>query len=629
MAIEEKHGSPGRALAEVPNGEVLIPHEKEAMYNQEMAKYDKQQQLEEYTSTPTISEISITETISESDEAEFEETDFTLPPQMKFIMGNELCERFSYYGLKTILQKFLIDFMGYNRTTATNINHAFNFTAYAFPVLGAWLADEKLGKFNTILYFTGVYVIGTLFLTFAAVPAIVGEGATKSPWALTVALLLISVGTGGIKPVVSTFCGDQVDIRRKKLIQKIFNIFYWMINLGSLFSTLFIPIIRDYAGYWVAFLIPACLMGVALLLYTIGKKSYVNRPMQGSVFVRVCKVVGSGIKEKFRSKRAGYDDRFYADSWVDRAKVSHDPRFVDATKAALRVCLVFVPMPIFWALYTQTSTIWVDSGERMNTRFGSVNISADMMQAVNPLLILILVPFFEYCIYRPIAKTRFNFSQLRRMVVGMWLCVIAFLVAMIVEMKIQDEGNGKVSIGWQVIQYFILTCAEILVSISSMEFAYAQAPASMKSMVMAVSLLSTSVGQIFVIFVVSLIKISDWKIYLLFACLMAGFNFFFMWIAYIYKPIDPRLLHYMESASSMGSTMDESEIREIRELDNMPSDISSNINNDIPMKQKRVSTNMMNEDIITNDSSPSQTTVVGDTVNSSSNSPRDILKKSN
>ncbi|EFA80788.1 Peptide transporter PepT1 [Heterostelium album PN500] len=465
-----------------------------------------------------------------------------LPSSMIYIMV------FSFYGLKSILSMYCTQFMGYNKSTAVTVIHTFNFAAYAFPLLGAYLADARLGKFRTILYFSIIYCIGGIFLSVSAVPGVTGDGpGNRSPWGLITGLVLIALGTGGIKPVVSAFCGDQLGPDQKTLLQLVFQIFYWCINFGSFFSTILTPLLRKYVGYWLAFGVPAILLLFATLVFILGYKKYVKRPTTGSILLDSCRIVGTGIAEKFRSRRAGYDDRYYNSHWLDRAKIRHDPKLVDSVRAALKVILVFVPMPFFWCLYDQTSSRWTQTAETMDLSIGSVKLEADQIQAINPLLIMILVPVFEYCLYRPLKKRNINFHPLLRITIGMWLSIAAFLLAMFIEMRIDKEPVGTVSVFLQLPQYVLLTCAEILISITSLEFAYSQAPATMKSIIMSFYLLSVSLGNVIVVVVVDGVSITpQWKEYLVFSCIMAVFTVVFMVIAWRYKPVDPSIYEFEE-----------------------------------------------------------------------------------
>jgi len=474
-----------------------------------------------------------------------DETHF--PPSIKFIMGNEIIERYSFYGLKSILNNFMIHYMGYKDTTAASIYHGFNAGAYFTTLLGAYLADGKLGKYKTILYFSIIYCIGGVFLALSAVSGVTGPEGARSPWALVMGLVLIALGTGGIKPVISAFCGDQFGPHQGKLLANIFQVFYWCVNLGSAFSTILTPIIRTNLGYWVAFLIPSCLLVVSISVFVFGNKTYIKKKPTGSVLMTSARIIKTGISETIKSKKDGYDDQLYQGHWLDRAKGKFDPITVDQMKNVLKVLLIFLPLPIFWALYDQGGSIWIDQANLMDRKIGSVTIDSEILTALNPILIMIFVPIFEYGLYRPLAKRNINFSPLRRMSVGMFLTFVSFMVSMFVQLAIDAKPPGTVNIGLQIPQIVIMAFAEILISITGLEFAYSQSPPQMKSLIMSMWLITVSIGNLFDTFVIALIKLSFWQSYLFFSCCMFGFCLLFVFISIKYKPIE---INYNDAISA-------------------------------------------------------------------------------
>src|SRR6187551_1148970 len=138
-----------------------------------------------------------------------------LPKQIPFIIGNEACERFSFYGMRNILTKFLISTMllqyvpdkDLRELAAKDVFHTFVMGVYFFPLLGGWIADRFFGKYNTILWFSMIYCVGQFMLA----------GFADEPNGFYVGLFLIALGSGGIKPLVASFMGDQFDSKTKHL----------------------------------------------------------------------------------------------------------------------------------------------------------------------------------------------------------------------------------------------------------------------------------------------------------------------------------------------------------------------------------------------------------------------------
>eukprot|EP01133_Synstelium_polycarpum_P017887 gene17887-21336_t len=425
-------------------------------------------------------------------------------------------------------------------------------------LFGAYIADAKLGKYRTILMFSIIYSFGGIFLSISAIPQIVGQvEGHRSPWAMIIGLGLITIGTGGIKPVISTFCGDQLGDEGQHMVQKLFQMFYWSVNLGATLSTFLTPLLRQYVSYWFAFGVPSFLIIIATCIFIYGKPTYRVRPVTGSVISESLSVIALGLKETISSK-----DK--QDHWLDRAKSKYSYRTVEGVKAALNVLLVFVPLPFFWSLYDQTGSRWTIQASAMDLRITSKwSIQPDQIQTLGPLLVMICIPLTEIVLYAPLRRRNIEFHPLRRMSIGMWLAVASFLVAMAVQLRIDANPANSVSVWLQFPQYLILTIGEILLSITGLEFAYSQAPSNMKSIIMSGWLLSVAMGNLFVVFVVSALSLpSQWQEYLFFASIMALFTLIFMVIAYRFKsPSDPSILLPDDTelnTSSLGSIQDSS-----------------------------------------------------------------------
>src|SRR5437763_11483544 len=190
------------------------------------------------------------------------------PRQIKFIVGNVACERFSYYGMRSILAGYITGQiakggLGQDADTATSIIHAFVFANYFMPLFGAWLSDKIIGRYHTILWVSLFYCAGHGVLACSDFAG----GVHGKLICLLVGLGLIAFGSGGIKPCVSAFMGDQFRADQSHLLQKAYGAFYWSINFGSFFAFLAIPFIKNHAGYSWAFAVPGMLMAIATIIF--------------------------------------------------------------------------------------------------------------------------------------------------------------------------------------------------------------------------------------------------------------------------------------------------------------------------------------------------------------------------
>jgi POT family proton-dependent oligopeptide transporter len=419
--------------------------------------------------------------------------DNRFPSQIKYIVGNEACERFSYYGMKSILALYITTVLFKTKDQATTIIHLFGFANYFMPLLGAWVSDRFWGRYHTILWISLFYCAGHGVLAMSDLVGV--EGKT---WCLYVGLALIAFGSGGIKPCVSAFVGDQFKPSQSHLLQKAYGAFYFSINFGSFFSFLIIPRLAREVGYGWAFGVPGILMGLATLIFYLGTRHYVRRPpsseSRSAGFVTV--FLEALLQREGKPKGAGF--------W-DTARLKYSKAEVDAAASLLPILGVFLLIPPFWALFEQSNSTWVLQGEKMvavpltgiaQTLLGWIfgkEISAEQMQSANPLMVMLLVPLLTLGVYPALRRW---VTPLRR--IGAGLFVTAFSYVLVGYLQQRIEGGDQLSILWQSVPYLVLTLGEVLVSTTGLEFAYSQAAPTMKSTIMGFWLLTTAIGNLLV-----------------------------------------------------------------------------------------------------------------------------------
>ncbi|XP_043930955.1 solute carrier family 15 member 2-like [Protopterus annectens] len=358
------------------------------------------------------------------------------PLSIAFIVVNEFCERFSYYGMKAVLTLYFIYFLHWDEDLSTSIYHAFSGLCYFTPIFGALIADSWLGKFKTIIYLSIIYIIGHAVKSVGAIPTVGGQ--TTHAVLSMIGLFLIALGTGGIKPCVAAFGGDQFEERHGKERAKFFSIFYLAINAGSLLSTFVTPILRAdvqcFGGdcFALAFGVPALLMVIALAVFIGGSTMYNRSPPQGNIIGKVCKCIGFAIKNRWRHRSSQHPKR---EHWLDWAREQYPKQLIKEIKMVTRVLFLFIPLPMFWALFDQQGSRWTLQATRMNADFGAFSIQPDHVQSLNPLLILIFIPIFDLVIY-PMINLCVNFTPLKKITTGMILAASAFAVASVVEVHV-------------------------------------------------------------------------------------------------------------------------------------------------------------------------------------------------
>lgn len=407
------------------------------------------------------------------------------PAQIKYIIGNEACERFSYYGIRSILALYISQVLcstlpaGVAKDRATELIHLFIFANYITPLLGGWLSDKILGRYNTIFYISLVYSLGNLILALG----------TGTVWGLYIGLGLIALGSGGIKPCVSAFCGDQFKPEQSGLLQKAYGLFYWSINFGSFFSFLVIPWLKNDWGYRIAFGVPGVLMLTATLIFWLGRKYYVCiPPTRQTKSAGFFKVIWRTFMNRRRRSGVGF--------WKVAAE-NFSEREVAGARSVGPILAVFAPITIFWALFDQTSSTWVLQGSKMLPMqlSESFAIGPEQMQSMNPFLVMLLVPLTLW-IYPKIERMGIRVSPLRRMGTGMILAALAYVVVGFFQTRL--DAGVQMSVLWQTLPYLILTTAEVLISTTGLEFAFTQAGAEMKSTIMSFWLMTVAMGNLIV-----------------------------------------------------------------------------------------------------------------------------------
>ncbi|XP_036338588.1 peptide transporter family 1-like [Rhagoletis pomonella] len=356
------------------------------------------------------------------------------PKSVAFFITNEFCDRFTYYGLRTILALYLTTKLHYDKDTATVLYHSFTMSVYLFPIVGAIIADCWWGKFRTILYFSMVYVLGALILSLAAIPPL--QLPVKVITLL--GLVLIALGKGGIKPCVSAFGGDQFRMpEQAKQLATFFSIFYCANNAGSTIASVITPMLRedvhcfgDMNCFSLAFGAPAVLMLLSAVIFIAGRKLYVVKPPAGNIIFGVSKCISRAITGWRRERKTNPRKH-----WLDYAEPTSGQKMVADTKLLLKILTLFLPFPVFWALYDQQGSRWTFQATRMNGETFGYVIKPDQMQVASPLLILVMIPLFNYVIYPILAKLGIK-RPLQKLTLGGLLAAVAFLLSALLDVQL-------------------------------------------------------------------------------------------------------------------------------------------------------------------------------------------------
>lgn len=412
-----------------------------------------------------------------------------MPKSVPYIIGSEIAERFSFYGLRSIMVTYMAVAF-FNPTLnpaltaeadakANEMSHLFVTLAYFMPIVGAIMADWFFGKYRVILFVSILYTLGHFILSVS----------DNSYTLFSTGLVIIACCAGGIKSCVSANVGDQFDKSNEHLLSKVYGWFYMSINLGGTLAPLFIPLLKKYYGPEIAFGVPGILMALATLIFWLGRKKYVKAPPAGIKKENFFTISVYALIKLFNRKPG-------QKVWEAVAE-KYSAKSIDGIQAVYRVLAVFAFTPIFWALWDQNLSEWVLQATRLDlTLIGTITILPEQINFINPLFLVLLIPVFTSFIYPFLEKRGIKPTPLRKIGAGLVVIGLAFVIIALLQEQI--DAGGKPSVWWQIIAYVLLAASEILVSVTCLEYAYTHSPKSMKSTMSALYLLGISAGNLLV-----------------------------------------------------------------------------------------------------------------------------------
>uniref|UniRef100_A0A1D1YXP9 Putative peptide transporter ptr2 n=1 Tax=Anthurium amnicola TaxID=1678845 RepID=A0A1D1YXP9_9ARAE len=451
-----------------------------------------------------------------------------LPLMVWMVVFCELCERFTYYGASGPFQNYVqypppeekfgqAGAIGAGQETATSLGYFFHFFCYITPILGAIVADQYLGRYNTIIVFCLIYMLGLTILTTTAIPqAIQAKAALPG---LIVSMIVIGLGTGGIKSNVGPLVADQYTrtkpyvkmengekkaiVDPKITIQSLFHWFYLAINIGSL-SPILTTFLEKYHSFWMAYLVPLLMFFFAIGVLLIFKNRYVKKPPEGSILLKVIRVLRVAFVNGRNLDNAKPSN--LSNEEVIKYNINWDDKFIDQLRKALKACRVFVFFPLYWVAYDQMANNLVSQASVMQVN----GIPNDLVMNLNSISLIILVPLTDKVFYPTLQKFGIIIRPVTRMFIGFMLAAVAMAYTAIVQHLIYSAGPCYTNTGCKIdgvavpnnvnvwIQspcYILIGFSEIFASITGLSYAYERAPDEMKSTVMALFLTTSAFGS--------------------------------------------------------------------------------------------------------------------------------------
>ncbi|ORX99996.1 PTR2-domain-containing protein [Basidiobolus meristosporus CBS 931.73] len=473
-------------------------------------------------------EEGITQTTSAADMEGLRRVAARIPIAAWFVVVNEFCERFAYYGGSAPFTNYIqfgpddpdqAGALNMGQATSTAWKQFFTFFCYLTPLIGAVISDQYLGKYKSILIFSTIYLLGWAILTITSIPSIMYTAGYPG---YIVSLFVIGLGTGGIKPLVSPMAADQYNqtepeirvIKGERVVvdpelntQHLYNWFYWAINVGSTIGGIITPIIALNVGFWLAYLVPTVMFVFAIAVFWSGSRLYNKVPPTGeSAIIKLFKCYAYARRRapKATQKLQNTLDAAKSDhpslppeTELEKSQRRWDNRFVDDVKTTLMACKIFIPMAIYWTAYNQITSNLISQAAVMYRPKGVPN---DIITNINPICIVIFIPIVDIFIYPALRKINKSPPSMVRITFGFILAAFAMASSAIVQNEIyrrQDAGQPMLSVWWQIPAYALIALSEVFASITSLEYSYTHAPDSLKGIVSALSLLPNAIAALF------------------------------------------------------------------------------------------------------------------------------------
>lgn len=395
---------------------------------------------------------------------------FGHPRGLAYLFTTEMWERFSYYGMRALLVLYMVKHLLHPENAQQVIGYAtlksvleflfgplgvqplsshiyglYSAFVYLTPVFGGILADRVLGQRRTVILGAALMAIGHFMMAFEPL--------------FLFALFVLILGNGAFKPNISTQVGGLYapgDPRRDRA----FSIFYVGINLGAFLAPLVCGTLGEKFGWHYGFAAAGVGMVIGLVIYLAG---------QGAL---------------------------PADELTLRKGEPKRPLDNDEWRAVMALCVLFLPVTLFWATYEQqgnTIALWADArtDRSIDLLFWRGEIPTTWFQAFNPFMIFAFTPFV-IALWAWQAKRGREPSTVFKMALG---CFGVALANLILVFAAWQAGDGKANWLWLFAFFFVLTIGELYLSPIGLSLVTKIAPARIVSMMMGLWLATSFVGN--------------------------------------------------------------------------------------------------------------------------------------
>ncbi|THV93944.1 PTR2-domain-containing protein [Aureobasidium pullulans] len=399
----------------------------------------------------------------------------------------ELAERFSYYGSSILYTNFVQwplpegsrtgagglngqpGALGMGQSAAQGISLFNQFFAYFMPLIGGYVADAHLGRYKTIHIAIVIGIVAHIILVAASAPDVIIHK-TSATAAFIIGLLTLCVGTGFFKANISPLLAEQNTDRRMR-VETLPTGERVLVDPSVTNSRIFLismVYVEKFVGFWLAFLLPTVLFVAAPVVLFFNRKNYILSPPTGSILSKFFHM----LKFSWKNKQGSFKWDVAKPSNVPAEQrpvwMTYDDAWVDEVKRGLSACKVFLFLPLFFLAYNQMTGNLTSQAAVL--QLGGV--PNDIIQNLNPISIVIMIPILDHVIYPGFRKIGFAFTPIKRMTVGFFFAAASMVAAAVMQHYIyvkspcgksasdpdciKEFGKADISVWAQVLPYIFI-----------------------------------------------------------------------------------------------------------------------------------------------------------------------------
>ncbi|KAH8430827.1 uncharacterized protein LDX57_008491 [Aspergillus melleus] len=434
-----------------------------------------------------------------------------------------MAERFAYYGTQSVFQNYLQNepsdlipgALGLGKSRATTVNLAFTVLVNILPLPCSILVDGWLGRYRSLQIFTVIYMLGSAVLLATSFPWMMRDGIAIAGF--IPGAILIAIGLGGVQASLQPFIADQytehemrikttktgkrVVVDRELTIQYIYNLYYWMVNAGSL-GSIATTMMEKYIGFWSAYLLDLCSVVLCVILVQVAGRIFVHPPAQGSILPKAFRCLWYGAKDGFDLDASLPENQEKKHGRI----VPWEKEFIAELRDGLSAFKICIGWPIFWLCMGEGAQVAISQAGQMETH----GIPNDLIKSSNPLAYVFFGLVIQKGLYPFLNRRKIRFSPINRITLGFFIMSIAMAYSAIVQALIYGAGPcynhplecaasdgrtpNRIHVLIQLPTFVIIALAEVFCWPTGSEYTYSHAPKSMKSVLQACYIGTSGLG---------------------------------------------------------------------------------------------------------------------------------------